>query len=184
MEPRLTIAIWGKRPDELYGYDRERYVPFRESVQELIEALTVEKKRVVRVLTGGAQGTDQIAFWAAERARLRGYPVENVVYVPFPGQPGKWSEDGPFGKKEYELMLAHATEVFHVFDADDVNKMEAYRKRNEALVDQSDLQFVFYRSNTVYHVGSGTLRAIEYAKRHHKVPWVFDLDKQPERDER
>lgn len=65
-----TICFTGKRPRDLYGYD------FNDSYMKLIQKLyswmmdVCMKENVQTSITGGAQGFDQIAFWACTAANI------------------------------------------------------------------------------------------------------------------
>lgn len=65
----MKVAFTGHRPKDLYGYnDRD---PYKVVVQKIIENLKALDDDLV-VITGGAQGIDQLAFWAAEHLKKEG----------------------------------------------------------------------------------------------------------------
>lgn len=177
MKRAFDIAIWGKEPDGLYGFEHEPYKDMRLSIQDLIEQLTLNKTRLVRVHTNGAQGTAQIAFWAAERAKRRGFPVENVLIQPWEGWDGSWAQSSAFGRDEYASILSKASKVETVGKPEnDMAKAALVRRTYECLSARSELQFVFFRSSIDPRIGGKTLRAIDNARAHGKTPLIFDLD--------
>lgn len=177
MKPSITIAFWGKEPSDLFGYDRILYKNMRRSVQDLIEHMTLDRSRHVKVLVNGAQGAGQIAFWAAEAAKRRGCPVSTELIQPWEGWDQGWAEDSAFGRNEYRSILSKASTVVNVGEpVSETEKVALIRQSYEKLVNFSELQFVFFRSSLNPHIGGKTLRAVEYAKTHGKTPLVFDLD--------
>ena len=107
-----TVAFTGHRPKDLCGYDMAAYSDF---VHELAMYLTdLYPGKGLRVITGGAQGIDQLAFWAADLAKNRRIGITNIVYVPFRGQSSIWKATGPFSRNEYDHMLGAADEVHYL----------------------------------------------------------------------
>ena len=110
-----TACIVGVRPRDLFGLDdRGAYKPLRERLEQAVD----EAHRVRGIdtfVTGGAQGTDQLAFWAVHNIRRvearRGHPIDNVVFAPYDGQSRHWRRHGSFGRDDYALMDDKATNV-------------------------------------------------------------------------
>lgn len=111
---KLTITVCGHRPKRLYGYqDKKRYIKLMGIISELLRQeeeqthhqYPIAETTVVR--TGGAQGADQLAFWAA-----KDLGIATEVFVPFPGQESRWSEHGLFSQAAYRKMLQCADDVF------------------------------------------------------------------------
>lgn len=106
-----TICFTGKRPRDLYGYD------FNDSYMKLIQKLyswmmdVCMKENVQTSITGGAQGFDQIAFWACTAANIGVILKRRKIYVPFKGQEKGWAKTGLFGQGDYESILRLADEM-------------------------------------------------------------------------
>ena len=76
-----TICFTGKRPRDLYGYD------FNDSYMKLIQKLyswmmdVCMKENVQTSITGGAQGFDQIAFWACTAVNIGVILKRRKIYI-------------------------------------------------------------------------------------------------------
>ena len=170
-----TICFTGHRPKVLCGYNREAYKQFVIQLSDIIEKY-IENENYIRFITGGAQGFDQLAFWAVNNVRNcfvksnNQTNIENIVYVPFPNQCKMWRKDGTFGQKEYQLMLKHATEV-HYVNSDELEGRKALTHlmlRNHAMVDISDLVIALYEDDNWDTSSGGTAECMRYAKQHNK----------------
>ena len=75
-----TLCFTGKRPKDLYGYnDTYEYGRLLRDVEaKLYEFYT--KFNVRTFISGGAQGFDQVAFWAVERMK-RDYGLNDVINI-------------------------------------------------------------------------------------------------------
>lgn len=143
----LTIAVTGHRPNQMgpgYGYDDA--TPWRElqtRIADEFEAIARSRgETLVRVVTGGAQGADQCAFWAAEELKGRGLGVTNAVFVPFDGQESRWRVDGLFGQSDWHAMVARADEVVVVTRPRPYGRGEVVRAlhaRNDAMMAAADV---------------------------------------------
>lgn len=100
-----TICFTGPRPNKLYGYkNKEKYQKLVDCIHDFLRGFCrIESDEILTVITGGAQGIDQLAFWAANSLKKK-YSLKNEVYIPFVGQEELWNETGLFGKKEYRKM--------------------------------------------------------------------------------
>lgn len=161
-----TIGVTGHRPSGLLGYSADgEYAVLRERLSRRIEDIANDGS--VRVITGGAQGADQLAFWAAEDAKAAGTSIENVVYVPFDGQASRWHSDGMFGSDAYARMLAAADDVRIITPDIDTYDTAAVRAammaRNRAIVDDSDMIIAITMNGIVPHERSGTASTVRYA---------------------
>jgi len=132
-------------------------------------------------ISGGAQGVDQLAFWAVNRLKTKGYPVTNIVYIPFKGQNSRWSEKGTFSKHEYGLMVCKYADRVRIItnsvnDAHFNEVKEAMLKRNRAMVDDSDAVFGVYWDNTWQTSNAKdpmTAYTLRYGKNKNKPYYVF-----------
>lgn len=162
-----TLSFTGHRPNKLAGYDREAYRPF---VQELSEILYERyyNKGYRRFITGGAQGFDQLAFWALEKMRSAHAlkDVANILYVPFQGQERRWKETGVFSQQEYKQMRSRAAQEFVVvpYASSRAEVVSALYARNRAMVDASDRVLALCNSKSWEQDSGGTAGCMQYAK--------------------
>ena len=103
-----TVCFTGRRPKDLCGYNADSYKTLVSAVLVILENL-YQTQGVRRFITGGAQGFDQLAFWAVHNLRKNHPDVENILYLPFRGQESRWLAKGPFSQDEYRLMQSMAT---------------------------------------------------------------------------
>lgn len=161
-----TIAFTGHRPNKLAGYDREGYRTFTTDLASLL----FEKyysKGIRKFISGGAQGFDQLAFWAVEKMRLK-YSledIENVVYVPFKGQEKIWKADGCFSKDDYRKMICRADSINMLNGAltDRGRIVGALMQRNCAMIDDADILCALNNSPRWAESNGGTAAAMQYA---------------------
>ena len=133
-ENARTLCFTGHRPKDLFGYNhRDAYSPLLGRLVRIIKEAYILGFR--RVITGGAQGLDQLAFWAAEHARRTGCEdLRNSVFLPSPLFGTRWQVNGMFGRSEFHSMLALADDVHYVCTVS-VPFAEAADRRNRAMVD-------------------------------------------------
>lgn len=162
----LTIGITGHRPNGLLGYAADaQYAVLRKLIaNRLVE---IAHGSHVRIITGGAQGADQLAFWAAKDAKVANVLIDNVVYVPFDGQDSRWRRDGLFGRQAYAKMLETADEVRIITAGVSTTNFAAVRMammaRNHAIVDDSDIVLAITMHGVAPGERSGTAGTIRYA---------------------
>ena len=180
----VSICFTGRRPKDLYGYKKEPYIPLVNALKEhLIEFYN---KGYRRFISGGAQGFDQLAFWAVNAAKREGYDMKNILYLPFRKQECKWLKTGLFSQYEYRLMVELADEVHYISDTDvaTAKKYEiniALHKRNHAMVDDVSIVIGLYPGNgwDEPYASGGTAECLNYAKDHKKQIYIlnpFTLD--------
>lgn len=166
----LTIAVTGHRPNQMgpgYGYDDARpWRALQTRVADAFQAIAEERgESAVRVITGGAQGADQVAFWAAEELKTRGLKVTNTVFVPFDGQESRWRENGLFGQADWRAMLARADEsvvVTRPRPTDRGSVVRALHARNDAMMAAADVVVAVTHldPNAVANASGGTAQAM------------------------
>lgn len=159
-----TVAFTGHRPKNLCGYDTAAYTDF---VHELAMYLTsLYPGEGLRVITGGAQGIDQLAFWAADLAKDRRTDITNIVYVPFRGQSSIWKATGLFSRSEYGHMLDAADEVRYLAEkpAERSEIIKALHGRNHQMVDAADEVIAVYRGTDYANDRGGTAECMRYAE--------------------
>lgn len=161
-----TLCFTGSRPNKLCGYSEDRYRYFVKDLSERLFTEFYQNRHVTRFISGGAQGLDQLAFWAVNRLKARGVPVQNVVYVPFEGQESRWVETGLFSQAQYRQMLQKADKVHtlaHVDAADYKAVVGALMARNRSMIDDSDIVLALYPDDNWTIDKGGTASALRYA---------------------
>ena len=170
----MTVSFTGHRPKGIIAhrpYDESN----RTEYQKIIDRLTIEIEKLVNAgyttfITGGAQGFDQLAFWAVNKVNNKHPEIQNIVYIPFKGQELHWAKTGLFSQHEYCLMLKKADHV-HVCDenvntSDFKQAVKALMYRNECMVNDSG--YVIGRfENDIWifpQTKSGTANCLRYAK--------------------
>ncbi len=135
-----AVCFTGRRPKDLGGYVHKNYDGLLRFLQEYIEAELCPYK--ARFITGGAQGFDQLVFWAVASVKTTAkLPMENALYLPFPSQDRNWSATGPFGREEYGLMKRNATEIKYISDKNPDGYRDAVKflmARNSAMLADAD----------------------------------------------
>jgi uncharacterized phage-like protein YoqJ len=166
-----VACFTGRRPKDLCGYNHDAYIPLVEELKKQIIDLHVNHN-VNCFITGGAQGFDQLAFWAVNAVKRNNYPIHNVVYVPFSGQEKAWKAEGLFSQKEYNLMLKLADKVQVCFEnIDTTNKgqiVQALHGRNHCMVDDSDIVIALYPDTSWKTSKGGTSECMRYASSKNK----------------
>lgn len=142
IEKETTVCFAGHRPKALCGYNEAKYVEACRQLTDMV--LLMARTGKTDFVTGGAQGIDQLAFWAVAKARTdaarQGYSIRNVLVLPFPGFGSNWKQDGTFSRSQLEMAVRCADEVRYASDAAPVDKQDAVRRlmaRNEAMLDMS-----------------------------------------------
>lgn len=161
-----TASFTGHRPDKLGGYDLKNPITakLREKLSEVIEQLIVEKG-IVRFITGGALGTDQIAFKRVHDLKQKYPNIQNIIAVPFEQQSQAWPEKSQLLYKNKILPLAD--EVVYVDTLPDyafssvengVYHPAKMQLRNRYMVDNSGIVVAVYDGTK-----GGTGNCVKYA---------------------
>lgn len=172
----MKMCFTGRRPKDLHGYNHDLYIPIVDATKDALRKHIASG--YTTFVTGGAQGFDQLAFWAVNALKREGYQVQNIVYVPFEGQEKAWKDTGLFSKAEYQLMLRLADEVRvlrHINTANKQEVVDALYERNHAMVDDTDATFGLYPDYgwQLPTTRGGTAECLRYAHEHHKP--IFQL---------
>lgn len=164
-----TACFTGPRPNQLFGYYRqERYDIITKALGELLPQLVAQG--TFDFISGGAQGFDQLAFWAVE-TYVHDYDVSNIVYKPFDGQETRWAMRGLFSQEEYGRMLRRATDVVVVHEGEAGDNAIPYLfDRNHKMVDDSDyvIALLADRSLDWQTAKGGTAECVRYARSKNK----------------
>lgn len=79
----FIIAFTGKRPKQLYGYksykDYEPLVHFIRDTLQTCADTAAANGETLKIVTGAAQGVDQLAFWAANILKTQGYNLKEYL---------------------------------------------------------------------------------------------------------
>lgn len=168
----MTACFTGPRPADLHGYrDPNLYLPIVDVTEALLHRAAVQGVRTF--ISGGAQGFDQLAFWAVERVKLAmpGAGVRNIMYAPFPGQARIWSPTGTFSQAEYLLAKQRADDVVFVSDdppaGDRIAAAKRMHARNHAMARDSDFVIALLsgRSLDWEHSAGGTSECVRNARK-------------------
>lgn len=161
-----TCCFTGHRPTKLYGYDlnNPNYQVLAHKLARVIYSLHIQYG-VDTFISGGALGLDTVAFFAVEYVKSKGYPVKNVLAVPFKGQESRWTAESI---NRYNRMLKLADTVVYVDTIDGYTGNYSIAKkldiRNHYMVDNSKFVVTAYDGSS----RGGTYNCIKYAESHHK----------------
>lgn len=181
----MTICFTGPRPSNLHDYS-ESSRPLYQRIVDITAAYVgafVEQHSATRFISGGAQGFDQLAFWAVNHVRDNHPEIENLVYIPFKNQPNIWRATGLFSQHEYSSMLRHMTGYKIISEnpprGDKKAAARALFARNHAMVADSDVVIALLsgRSLDYQTAAGGTAECVRYALRQNKP--VFAIRYQP-----
>lgn len=177
-----TVCFTGPLPHNLYGYEHDSYIPMVESFKNIVT--TCIGNGYNTFITGGAQGVDQLAFWAVNRVKTDNSPfIGNVMYIPFAGQERRWRDTGLFSKSEYNLAKQYATDVVFVSEPPDFDDKQAISsamlRRNRAMVDASAFVIGVYHNDNWANgdrTDPGTAYTLKYAMKQGRHVMVLNLD--------
>lgn len=175
-----TVCFTGHRPKDLYGYGPEHdfdYIHLATDIESLTCARLHESHDVTRFITGGAQGSDQCAFWAVEHMKEMGCAVRNDLFIPFAGQDEHWAPGGLFGRRKYAEMLERADSVTDCSTPGN-GPIADLMRRNRAMVDASDIVVCVWNKPWQPGIGGergGTNACVCYALKRGRPVFVHDL---------
>lgn len=169
-----TVCFTGHRPKSLFPekpYAEARRKEYQEIVDRIAEFVyEMYVKGCTRYISGGAQGFDQLSFWAVHKAKKECPCIINDVYIPFEGQEARWAEKGLFGQLEYRQMVGHADHVFvctrGICRSDRKQVINALMYRNKCMVDDSGIVLGQFADDTWQDplAKGGTADCLRYAK--------------------
>jgi len=169
----MTVCFTGHRPKGIIA-DRPYDESNRPEYQKIVDRLALVTESLVNAgyiafITGGAQGFDQLAFWAVNKVKDKHPEIQNIVYIPFKGQELRWAKKGLFSQHEYGLMLEKADHVHICGEADAADFRQAVKMvmhRNRCMVDDSAYVVGQFEDGTWADPGtkSGTADCLRYAK--------------------
>lgn len=156
-----TLCFTGRRPKDLYGYEKSAYNDLYEFTKNTIR--TYAENGYDTFISGGAQGFDQLCFWAVNSLKKEFSNIKNVVYAPCTEQASKWKADSLFGQKEYNTMLKLADEVVYVHERPYKSAGDML-DRNHAMANHSDAILCLYPNFDWTFSKGGTAECMRYAK--------------------
>lgn len=181
-----AVCFSGHRPKNIFHdkpYDERRRQDYQKIVDRLTRfVLSMVDMGYTRFVTGGAQGFDQLAFWAVHNVKKEHPYIKNIVYIPFQGQERCWAKTGLFSQHEYAQMIRLADEVkvcVKDIDTQDFKQtVRALMHRNECMVNDTDYVLGQYGDDSWqdYKTKGGTAACLRYAKKLNKPIQVMDTD--------
>ena len=167
-----SVCFTGHRPNGLCGYNLENYSTFNKQLYKFL--IDLYNKDVRIFVTGGAQGFDQLSFWAVNKLKSKYSDIQNIVYVPYKGQELRWGKFGPFSQNDYNQMLSKADKVIYLCENTPENWTQALMYRNHKMVDDTDFVIALYSGQDWQDSKGGTAECMRYATRHNKE--IIQLD--------
>lgn len=168
---KLVCCVTGHRPKgfpwDYHNTDCDQHLEYLESMVGFVDLL-IRKEGVKSFIAGGALGAD--TDFAETVLDLRDNLYDDVtleIAVPCKGQDARWSDED---KARYKRILDRADKVTILSDHYTNFCMQ---KRNEYMVDNSDIVFAFVCRNADH---GGTVNCIKYAKRKNKRVDFFYLE--------
>lgn len=152
----MRIAVSGHRPNKLGGFAaKENHRMIRRHMRDLLQ-----KHDNPTLISGGALGIDQM--WMQVGLYLG---LEVIAVIPFKGFEERWPSSS---RQEFENLLAQCKEVRYI---DNKFSMAAYQKRNEWMVDNSDLLIAYWNGSN-----GGTANCVQYARKQNRNILIFNPD--------
>lgn len=174
MDTITAISFTGCRPKDLYGYkDRDSYRRLMNTLQSVCTVFASNGCKTF--ISGGAQGTDQIAFWAVQHLKKTYPDIKNQVSI-IENQSTVWPDDTLFGRMDFRRMLGKADSIheltYNAYDARTPGQL--LNLRNEDMLDKAQAVIgVFPRSKSIFKAkGSGTANCLKSALRR-KLPIIL-----------
>ena len=152
---KITISCFGHRPSGLWGYDLkdERYkILFNRLKQELINIMDKHKSKQFHIISGVAQGTEQLFCVAALRLKQQ-YPIHLECVIPCIGYESNWPLDS---QKRYNQIISACNQRTYL---DKHFKYYCLDKKNQYICKRSDYIIAHYINDN-----DGVKDAIAYAK--------------------
>ena len=184
-----TVCFTGPRPAHIFPqqpYDPSRRTDYQKIIEKIKEmVLELYGYGYSIFLSGGAQGFDQLAFWAVHSCKREIPELKNIVVRPFEGQERKWSRTGLFSQKEYEKMLLSADLILTCTKLTEDTKADAAKAlhyRNQVMVTLSRIVIGMGEPEDweKEKIRGGTGNCLKYAKEQKKQIIVRPFREDPE----
>lgn len=180
-----TVCFTGHRPKSIFQinpYGEARRKDYQAIVDRIADFVCeMAENGYTRFITGGAQGFDQLAFWAVHKAKKTCPEIINDVYIPFKGQESRWAKTGIFSQKEYRQMLKLADHVYVCVQDIDSRDFKAVTRalmyRNKCMVNDSCYVLGQFEDNSWqdHRTKSGTADCLRYAKEKWRTIELFGI---------
>lgn len=165
----MKICFTGRRKikGSIDFINNESWKQVTENIYDyLFELMDSKPNEEFHFISGGALGTDLLAFVTIEiiKEMHPQFKIINELAVPFKGYEEKWSDDW---KLKLSTILTKANKVTLVSEIEKYKSNNAFQqlnKRNEYMIDESDLVIAVWDSIEK----GGTWNAIRYARKHNK----------------
>lgn len=173
----MVISFTGRRPKDLFNesnkkkrYDINEYKNFVNQLTNKLKTICDKHpNEQIEFISGGAQGFDQLAFWAVDKLKKenKNLNIINTVFVPHKKQPNAWAVDGLFGQKQFQQMLNMADRVQYLKGELTTSKeiRDALFERNHEMVNVSDLVIALHDRDDWETIPGGTAECMRYAKK-------------------
>lgn len=181
MDNQKLACFTGHRPNKLHGYDRASYRPLVAQLTGYLKQIVIDCE-LTGFISGGAQGFDQLAFWAVNKVRADGRgDLENRVYVPFQGQSSIWKAEGTFSQHDYNQMLRCATSVNILQPSKPADKsgiVRALHDRNHVMVRDSAVVIALWAEPGIdwHQSRGGTAECLRHAEQQGRRIIVIHYD--------
>lgn len=185
-----TACFTGGRPNSLYpinAYGIEHKSDYRTMIENITEFVIklYEIHHIRNYISGGAQGFDQLAFWAIANLKKRHHDVQNIIYIPFKGQDRRWQSRGFFSQTDYSLILKKADAIYNcnpslvIEKASDFEIADALLIRNRMMINHSGVVIGQYPDDSwkSKQINSGTTYSLRFANQQQKRMFVKDFRK-------
>lgn len=165
-----TLCFTGHRPTQLGGYTGAKAQEIQKNLFEHLARVVIRAadKGFTTFISGGAQGTDQIAAEAVIKCKgtILHQHIKLVIARPFPNQHIKWPQ---YGQKRFFDIIEKADKVVDVSPGPfTIPKMQI---RNEWMVDRSESVVAVWSGQQK----GGTWNCIQYAKKMQKYILILKL---------
>lgn len=156
----MIICGTGHRPDKIWSDDPYSYINHIKLSAFAMHIISRWERQPTAIISGMALGWD---LGLAEAAIGLGIPL--IAAVPFVGQERRWPRES---RELYHNLLNEATGAHIVTDGPyAVWKMF---KRNQYMVDNSDMVFAFWNGDET----GGTANTVKYAKKRDKPIYIVN----------
>lgn len=139
INPSLTVAFTGYRPDKIKKSDPDNNFLFAEIQARLLGTIhKLAEQGYKTFLSGMAAGFDLMAASAVLLARNTYPEIELICVVPFPDQAINFA---PYWKVEHNNILRHAQRCLTLFGS---YHRSVYHRRNDFLIENSSVLVCYY----------------------------------------
>lgn len=158
----MKIMVTGHRPNKLPGFTYDYTSKKWRKIIDLFKDI-LKKYNCTECITGMALGTDTAFALAAIELKKEDYEIKLYCAIPCLNHSSKWPKES---QKLYQSIIEKADIVKII--TEESYKPYLMQKRNEYMVDQSDLCIAVWDGTS-----GGTKNCIEYIKKQYKpMIWI------------